>query len=417
MFPAVPRALTHTRLTRTALNRTVATRTAATRSVATRSVAGTLSALLSVVSLAVEPAAQVYSATADLTLVSQGVTAQVTPAELFEALDLTRDSATGKYSVAWNADALDAHLATLAQDFHIPARPTLVLDDQSVVREGVPGRFLDPDQVRESATSILNNRLTFEHQDFGLGVLPGSVEEPEIRVIFPGAFDGPDTVHLTFDDGPGLYTDKILDVLKEFDVRATFYVLGSRVEAYAEQIERIVSEGHRIGNHSWSHTELTTLTYKEILKEIEDTQQAIFDLTGHWPTAFRPPYGSVNKDVHKAAKAAGVSVDLWDVDPRDWAGEVSAEGLAGRVVRRAHPGDVVLLHVTKRTTLAALPLIVEGFRGCDESNPNHPDHRPDKPVKPEDTDDKEAMDAYREARDEYKAFDACDPVGRGFQLD
>jgi peptidoglycan-N-acetylglucosamine deacetylase len=106
------------------------------------------------------------------------------------------------------------------------------------------------------------------------------------------------SAYLTFDDGP-MYpnTERVLDILADFEVPATFFMVGQNVDANPELAARVVQEGHGVRNHSYSHTDLTTLNQQAASNEIGLTQRAIWNATGVWPTIMRPPYGSSNQSV------------------------------------------------------------------------------------------------------------------------
>ena len=172
---------------------------------------------------------------------------------------------------------------------------------------------------------------------------------------------GTGLVRLTFDDGPGGYTDQILDILKRYNVHATFYVIGRNVPSYPGQMQRTKNEGHTICNHSHTHANLARLSRGGVEQELSNAQAAIKQTTGITPSCFRPPYGSHNQTVREVAASMGMSVDMWSIDTRDWARPGSSV-ITRRVLDNTHGGAVVLLHVLNQQTVAALPSIIEGIR-------------------------------------------------------
>lgn len=170
-------------------------------------------------------------------------------------------------------------------------------------------------------------------------------------------------VRLTFDDGPNRKaTSAILDTLAAHEAKATFFVVGSMVAANPRIVRRAIREGHAIGNHSWSHPDLTTLSREQVKVQLARTTKAIDQATGTAPTEWRPPYGATNADVEEAARDVGLtSMVLWTVDPRDWA-DPPATVVRDRVLRNVRPNSTVLLHDgSGANTPEALPMILDGL--------------------------------------------------------
>ncbi len=110
---------------------------------------------------------------------------------------------------------------------------------------------------------------------------------------------GTGLIRLTFDDGPGAYTEQVLNILKRYNVHATFYLVGRNIGGHESTLQRIHNEGHALGNHSYTHPDLTRLPRDRVLQEIASTQAAIQQASGINPTAFRPPYGAQNQTVRE----------------------------------------------------------------------------------------------------------------------
>lgn len=172
-------------------------------------------------------------------------------------------------------------------------------------------------------------------------------------------------IALTFDDGPdGNYTPRVLDILKEHGVHGTFFLVGPQVDRYPDTAKRILDEGHSIGNHTWSHQDVTKLTVKEVSEQIDKTQQAIADVTDFTPVLMRAPYGAISDTLIDALHGRGMSHVYWTIDTRDWAGTSVAE-MQKNVLKHATPGAIVLMHSfggrknALEHTLALLPLIID----------------------------------------------------------
>ncbi|MCB1216925.1 polysaccharide deacetylase family protein [bacterium] len=166
---------------------------------------------------------------------------------------------------------------------------------------------------------------------------------------------------LTFDDGPdSRYTMQVHDILRDEGIRATFFVVGRNVDRFPEQVIALAEYGHEIGNHSYTHKDMLTLSKAQIRKEIDDTDAVLAKLgiTAHW---FRPPYGSFNRTVVDLVADSDLDTMLWSVDPLDWK-RPGASVIRKRVVDNTGPGAVVLMHSTVSQTVEALPGIIADLR-------------------------------------------------------
>ena len=167
---------------------------------------------------------------------------------------------------------------------------------------------------------------------------------------------------LTFDDGPGNYTDRVLDALKRNRSHATFFVIGRQVSSHAGTVKRIISEGNEIGNHSWNHASLPLISYDQMKHEVEDTQRVIHDTTGYTPVLMRPPYGAINNTVGIYLQSQHLQPALWNVDTEDWR-YPDAQAMYDRIVQSAGDGSVILLHDIHPTSVEAveraIPVLVE----------------------------------------------------------
>ncbi len=164
-------------------------------------------------------------------------------------------------------------------------------------------------------------------------------------------------VALTFDDGPGEHTEELLDMLREYDARATFYVLGSLVEEFPQVLERTAAEGHEIGNHSWKHDDLTGMSEAGVAKDLERTNRAVEEVIGSEPPTLRPPYGALNGTVRRSAD---MPIILWDVDTLDWQSRNTA-AISEHALTHSVPGSVVLFHDIHPTSVQAIPKVLEGL--------------------------------------------------------
>lgn len=167
-------------------------------------------------------------------------------------------------------------------------------------------------------------------------------------------------VAITFDDGPGVHTTRLLNMLDQRGAKATFFVLGSKVDAQAGVLRRMQDSGHQIGNHTWNHPSLTQLSPEGIRQEISNTNDAIQRATGHTPKIVRPPYGAANQTVNAELGRLGMSSILWSVDTRDWA-DSNSSIVCNRAVANARPGAIILLHDIHTTSVDAVSCILDAL--------------------------------------------------------
>lgn len=163
-------------------------------------------------------------------------------------------------------------------------------------------------------------------------------------------------IALTFDDGPNPATTPIvLDLLKKYNAKATFFVLGHAVAGNEAILQRMVAEGHEVANHSWSHPKLTALSSEEVRHEIESTQQAVEAAIGQRPKLVRPPYGAVNQAV---VDAMGLPSIYWNVDTEDWRSHDSRV-INEKVRMQACPGCIILMHDIHQSTVDSLESVLQ----------------------------------------------------------
>ncbi|HFI0252378.1 TPA: polysaccharide deacetylase family protein [Streptococcus suis] len=163
-------------------------------------------------------------------------------------------------------------------------------------------------------------------------------------------------IALTFDDGPNPATTPIvLDLLKKYNAKATFFVLGHAVAGNEAILQRMVAEGHEVANHSWSHPKLTALSSEEVRLEIESTQQAVEAAIGQRPKLVRPPYGAVNQAV---VDAMGLPSIYWNVDTEDWLSH-DVYAINEKVRMQACPGCIILMHDIHQSTVDSLEPVLQ----------------------------------------------------------
>ena len=172
-------------------------------------------------------------------------------------------------------------------------------------------------------------------------------------------------IALTFDDGPDKdYTPQILDILKENNVKATFFVVGENVKSNSDIIKRQYQEGHEIGNHTFTHINVSKNGYNEIYKEINNTQKLVKDVIGIEPKIFRPPYRAISKPMCNIVKENNMNIVLWsDLDSRDWSNP-GTYYIVDTITSKVKNGTIILLHDynklrnKKSQTIQALEIVI-----------------------------------------------------------
>ena len=167
-------------------------------------------------------------------------------------------------------------------------------------------------------------------------------------------------IALTFDDGPHpVCTPQLLDGLKARGVKASFFITGQNAEKYPELVERMQREGHLIGNHTYSHIQLTKQNREQFREELVKTNGIIREITGEDPVFVRPPYGSWDKKFEEELNMFPV---LWTIDPLDWCTK-DAGNVARRVISKAKENAVILMHDEYDSTVQAALSVVDALQG------------------------------------------------------
>jgi peptidoglycan-N-acetylglucosamine deacetylase len=194
---------------------------------------------------------------------------------------------------------------------------------------------------------------------------PSGAPKPE--TWFSVNVEGP-YIAMTFDDGPSPETTpRLLDILKQRNIKATFFMIGQNAQANPAIVQRILAEGHEIGNHSWTHPQLSKLSDDRVTEEITKTQAAIKNACGYTPVLLRPPYGAITaRQKEWIEKQFGLSVIIWSVDPFDWK-RPGVSVIEQRILAGARSGAIVLSHDIHKQTVDAMPatldaLAAKGFK-------------------------------------------------------
>ena len=175
-------------------------------------------------------------------------------------------------------------------------------------------------------------------------------------------------IAMTFDDGPSAEnTPRLLEMLKQRNIKATFFLIGQNVASNPDLVRRILGDGHEIGNHSWTHPQLSKLSDDRVTAEITQTQDAIKNASGFTPTLLRPPYGAITPRQREwIENRFGLNIILWSVDPLDWK-RPGASVITQRILSQTRPGAIILSHDIHKQTVDAMPatldaLIAKGYK-------------------------------------------------------
>ncbi|HIS95023.1 MAG TPA: polysaccharide deacetylase family protein [Candidatus Ventricola gallistercoris] len=165
-------------------------------------------------------------------------------------------------------------------------------------------------------------------------------------------------VSISFDAAWGdANTKGILDILDQYDVKTTFFLVGFWAEKYPDLVAELAARGHEIGNHSATHPHMSTLSQSQIREELRKCSELVRSITGEAPKLFRPPYGEYNDEVVRVSREEGYECVQWNVDSLDWK-NLGAQDMISRCTKNVNPGDIVLFHNDSKYILEALPKIL-----------------------------------------------------------
>jgi peptidoglycan/xylan/chitin deacetylase (PgdA/CDA1 family) len=252
--------------------------------------------------------------------------------------------------------------ADVADTFEVAIAPVQapVLVDFDIVEEPQPTPIVDPTPVAPPVAPPAWIEIPEALIDEPEPVSGADVPLPMLTSIASAPRDGA-AVYLTFDDGPNpVHTNQILDLLARYNAKATFFVLGDLVDAHPQIAQRIVAEGHTLGNHTYYHEALPRETDEVVNQTLSATTNAIARATGRTSSCMRPPYGSLDERTYALVQNQGFSVSMWEVDSNDWKTPDSYT-IAASVLRDTNLGDRVLFHdgpANRASTVAAVESVL-----------------------------------------------------------
>ena len=166
--------------------------------------------------------------------------------------------------------------------------------------------------------------------------------------------DSAKSIALTFDDGPSSFTDRLLDCLEQNNAKATFFMVGTEIDSFPDEVKRMKKLGCELGNHTYDHTDLTTLSAEDISSEIAQVDERLVNLTGEGASVVRPPYGSVNDTVKTVV---GTPMILWSIDTLDWK-TLDSQSTVDEVMNNVQDGSIVLMHDIYSTSVDAAEILI-----------------------------------------------------------
>ncbi|MEQ1751375.1 MAG: polysaccharide deacetylase family protein [Prosthecobacter sp.] len=193
---------------------------------------------------------------------------------------------------------------------------------------------------------------------------PAITAKPPAKIVFTNCKVPGPVIAITFDDGPNPdTTPRLLDMLKERNIKATFFMVGRCVVTYPQIVKRIADEGHEVANHSWSHPLLTALGTTSVDSQLQRTHDAIVKACGKTPMLYRPPYGEARLSQRKRIQETfGYPTILWDVDPLDWQHPRSFQKVHDRILSQTKSGSIILCHDIHETTVNAMPSTLDDLK-------------------------------------------------------
>lgn len=195
-------------------------------------------------------------------------------------------------------------------------------------------------------TAVIGSAVTFAQNDRKLPIYCVDCEEKKIAISFDAAWGNDDT-------------QQLIDTLKEYDVPATFFVVGAWVDKYPESVKALADAGHRIENHSNTHPYMSQLSKEQMCNELTACNEKIAAITKRTPVLFRPPYGDYDNSVIEATESVKMFPIQWSVDSLDWKDNATPESICQRVTSKVKNGSIVLFHNDADHTPAALPNILK----------------------------------------------------------
>lgn len=204
-----------------------------------------------------------------------------------------------------------------------------------------------------------NNIYDYDERCFYIDISDSSVTEvngilDDYNYLNNNIYDNYKLIALTFDDGPSHNTSKLLDILNKYQVKATFFLVGTNIKKEESVVKKMDSYGMEIGNHTYSHRVLSRLSTENIKLEVDKTNDLIYNITGKYPTIFRPSYGQSSK---KIRNASNMPIIIWNIDTLDWKYH-SSNRIVNSVLAKVKEGDIILMHDLYTSSINAVDKLI-----------------------------------------------------------
>lgn len=204
-----------------------------------------------------------------------------------------------------------------------------------------------------------NNIYKYDERCFYIDITDSIVTEvngilDDYNYLNNNIYDNYKLIALTFDDGPSHNTSKLLDILNKYQVKATFFLVGTNIKREESVVKKMASYGMEIGNHTYNHRILSRLSTENIKLEVEKTNDLIYDITGKYPTIFRPSYGQSSK---KIRKSSSMPIVIWNIDTLDWKYH-SSNRIVNSVLSKVKEGDIILMHDLYTSSINAVDKLI-----------------------------------------------------------
>jgi len=216
----------------------------------------------------------------------------------------------------------------------------------------IPPPPTEPETTADSETGIYSDSKT-ETEKETENESDGAAE-PAPKPVVNG---NGGVIAISFDDGPSAHTERLLNILAENNAKATFFIVGYKVDSNKNTVRKMVEQGHEVAGHTWNHPDLRKINDERIKQELQATNTAIYNVTGIYPTFYRAPYGAFNDRVKSVSKEINLALIQWNTDPNDWRVR-NADIVYNNIIKMVRDGCIICMHDTHSTTVDAMARVI-----------------------------------------------------------